>query len=71
MRNSVFNMVRLKAYKLAEAVFLLLLGLYLIFMARNATKYTFMFSEGTEDFLLTALRITALVKLILFFWNKC
>lgn len=62
--------VRTKLYKLAEAVFLLLLGLYLIFMAKNTTRYSFLFDDGAEGVLLTLLRIAVIIKSVLFIWNR-
>lgn len=61
---------KVKVYDLVEIVFLAFLGLYLAFLAEKTTMYHFVYKTDVESFLLGALRIVTVIKIVLFLWNK-
>lgn len=61
---------KIKIYEVVEMLFLLLLGLYLAFLAEKTTTYSFVYTVNVERYLLIALKITSITKLILFLVMK-
>lgn len=61
---------KIKVYELAECVFFILLGLYLLFLAESTTTFNFEYTTNVEELLLNSLKIVTILKLLLFLWSK-
>ena len=64
------NVKEIRAYEIVEKFFLIVLGVYLIFLAEESTKFNFEYSINIENYLYNSLCFITIIKEFIFLWAK-